>query len=93
MLKYLFPKRKLQERIRLLSRAASSKQMPYSDAPDGWEVRRLMAHGVAKTREDAIRLMKKYPFKTTRVIIQTERRKRRIAGRFRRAWERLKRSW
>jgi len=92
-LHYLFPRRSLQSRIRLLSRDPSSEKSPYLDNEDDWTVRFFMAHGVAKTREDAIRLMKRYPGKPARLIIQTERRKRRIAGRWRRAWERLKRSW
>lgn len=93
LLKYLFPRRRLQQRLPLLSRDPSSDQSPYTDDPDPFWVRRLMAAGCAKSRQDAIRLIRRYPGVGIDQLIRSERRRRRLKSRIGWAWFRFRRMW
>lgn len=94
VLRYLFPKRRLQSKLPLLSRRYSSKTNAFGQPPESAnrEIRLLMASGVALTPADGWRLICEYR-KPTREIIKAEKRKRRPWGRWRRAWRRFKRLW
>lgn len=91
--RFLFPKRRLQQCLRLLSLRYSSDDCPYDDPIDGHTEFMLRGEGLIRSRQDAIRCLRDYPGKPLAHIIQKEKRKRRFQNRLRRAWLRLQRRW
>jgi hypothetical protein len=93
LLRYLFPPRTARNKLPLLSKEFSSKIGPDVPAHLTQAVNMLKGHAVARTDQDALRLMRRYPDQSIRQIIKAEKRKRRPANRWVRAWTRLKRLW
>ncbi|MCC6975534.1 MAG: hypothetical protein IT322_16125 [Anaerolineae bacterium] len=93
--RYFFPKRRVRQRLPLSPLHYSSAHSPWGDPPPELEadIRRLMWQGLAATRQDGYRLLKKHPGKTLREIIRLERRRRYAMPRLRRAWRRWKKVW
>lgn len=93
LIRYLFPPRSNRNKLPLLSKEYSSKIGP--DVPPHLRegVNLLKGHAVARTDQDALRLIRRYNGKSIRAIIKAEKRKRRPANRWLRAWQRLKRLW
>jgi len=92
---YLFPPRRIQDRLPLLPRDWSSEHSRMGQHPDelGFDVRMLKGHGVARTDADAYRLIEKHRRAAHKKIVKEEKRLRRKTPRLLRAWERLKRLW
>jgi hypothetical protein len=93
LLRYLFPPRSYRNKLPLLSKEYSSKIGPEVPANLKLGVDMLKGHAVARTDQDALRLIRRYPGKSIRAIIKAEKRKRRPKNRWVRAWQRLKRLW
>lgn len=92
--RYFFPKRLLRERLPLPSHRYSSPNINRQvSASEDWKVDLIIGNGLARTREDAKRLLLRYSgFSLTR-LIKAEKRKRRQAGRLSRAWRRFLARW
>jgi len=94
LIRYLFPKRRLQTRLPLLPRRYSSDKNACGEPPAEAqrEIRRLLVAGVAQTPADAYRLMCEHNIPASE-IIRLEKRRRHPLNRWRRAWKRFKRIW
>ena len=95
ILRYLFPKRRLQSRLPLISRRYSSAINAYGEPPAEARraIRRLMVAGVALTPADGWRLLREHQGEGVGEIIKKTRRKRHPVGRWRRAWRRFRSLW
>ncbi len=94
LLRYLFPKARLQTQLPLLPLAWSSRHSRTDIPPDlVTSIMLLKGHGLAVTDEDALRLFDKYPGKETKQVIRLATRKRRREPALRRAIRRLKKLW
>lgn len=93
--RYFFPKRRVRQRLPLPPLHYSSAHSPWGDPPPELDadIRRLMWQGLAATRQDGYRLLRKHQGKTLREIIRLERRSRYVHPRLQRAWRRFKRIW
>ncbi len=92
-LKYFFPKRRLQQKLPLLPLQYSSKNGPAVDPSLAQEVWLLKGHSVARTDQDALRLLAKHGGMTAQQIIKQVKRKRRFQPFMKTFWRRLKRIW
>lgn len=92
--RYFFPKRPVRERLPLPSRRYSSPNINRQvSVGEEWKVDLIIGNGLARTREDAKRLLLRYSgFSLTR-LIKAEKRKRRRSGRLWRAWQRFLARW
>lgn len=94
VIKYLFiPKRRLVQKLPLLPLQFSSKNGPAVDPALAQEVWLLKGHSVARTDQDALRLLQKHKGKSAREIIKQVKRKRRFKPWLQTFWHRLKRIW
>ena len=93
--RYFFPKRSVRQRLPLPPLHYSSTTSPWGEPPAELDasIRRLMWQGLAATRQDGYRLLRKHQGKSLREIIKLERRKRYALPQLRRAWRRFKRIW
>jgi hypothetical protein len=93
LFRFLFPKRKLQSKIPLLPLSWSSRDGPYPDEIDHNQEEALRAYAMIRTRQDAIRCLRRYPGLPLQQIIKKEQRQRRFKNRLKLAWRRLKDRW
>ena len=91
-LHYLFPSIPLRQRLPLLSREFSSKHGRYKLEADRTVIALLKGYGLARTDQDAQRLLKRYPEASVLHIFKAEKRRRRH-DRIKRAVRRFKRLW
>jgi hypothetical protein len=91
---FFFPKRR-RAGLSLLPRRWSSHTNRHGDIPANREewVTILRGRSLARTREDAWRMIRYHEGKTLHQIIQIETRKRRIEPPWARAWRKLKEIW
>ena len=90
LLKYLFPKRRLQHELPLLPLGYSSKNGHVDPALKG-TIDLLKGYNLAKTDADAMRLIRQYKGKTGPQIVKILKRHRRRVPPLKRAWRRFKR--
>lgn len=93
LFRYLFPRVPNRNRLPLLPLDYSSTVGPTIPDDLAETVRLLKGHAVARTDQDAMRLLKRYPGATVRKIIQTEKRQRKRQNRLVVAVRRLKKLW
>mgnify|MGYP005847452549 CR=1 FL=1 len=91
MFRYFFPRLLPREKLPLPSRRYSSpninREIPEEEV---WKIDLIIGNGLARTQEDAKRLLMRYPGLSLTRLIKTEKRKRRRLGRLARAWRRFK---
>ncbi len=91
LLRYLFPRPRLRNRLPLLpldwsmDTPVKSHRRQAVELVKGWDL--------ARTNADAIRLLNRYRGQPVNAIVQAERRNRRRDPRLQRAWRRLKKLW
>lgn len=93
VIKYFLPHRRLQQKLPLLPLQYSSKNGPDVDPDLALEVWLLKGHSVARTDQDALRLLSKYRGMSAKEIIKLTKRHRRFQGYVKTFWRRLKRIW
>jgi hypothetical protein len=86
----IVPRRPLQDKLPKLTRRYSSPHGVELDPNRSVEAFHLMAHGAARSRQDAARLFKLHPDKDLTQILKLEKPKRRKMEALARSWERLK---
>lgn len=91
---YLFPRRMPRQYLPLLPLRYTSEDCPFPE-PDDLEHKILMlkGRGLVRTRQDAIRCLRRYPGRPLSFIIASESRPRKFQNRFGRAWRRFWRRW
>ena len=95
LIRYLFPPIRNKQRLPLLPLDYSSTHSRHGDIPDDVfdKLYMIKGYGLARTDQDAYRLLRKYQGQPIQDIVKAEKRKRRRQGRLARAWQRLKRLW
>src|ERR1041385_6311169 len=93
LLRYLFPKRRLKSKLPLLPLQWSSTHGINVDPARALDIAMLKGHGIARTDQDAMRLLEKHSDLKTHELIKKSKRPRRPKQRIARAVNRLKRIW
>jgi len=93
-MKYLFPTRSVRDKLPLLSVAYSGEHYRGDSGKINQEwITILIQLGIARTRADALRVIKQHKGKTLQQIVNIEKRKHRHVPRMILAWRRFKRLW
>lgn len=92
---YFFPKRKPRDKLPLLPLRYSSDHSPYGKPPAKYAhmITILKMRALARTDQDAMRLIRRYPGKSLDELIKITTRRRRYLGLLKMFWKRLKRAW
>jgi hypothetical protein len=95
LIKYLFPPLRAKQKLPLLPREWTSGMSRNGEIPPRFReaIHRLKVHGLARTDQDAYRLLKKFPGQPIDQIIRQTKRKRRRESRLRRAFRRFAKLW
>ena len=89
--RYLFPPRRIQDRIPLRPLQFSGKHNRAGQVEPSVKTWYLIGHGVARTHADGYRLLEKHAGKRLHHIVKAERRTRKLTPRLVRAAIRFKR--
>jgi hypothetical protein len=92
-LKYLLPRRRLKSKLPLLPLQYSSTSGMKVDPQKRRDIDFIKGHGLARTDQDAMRLLSKYAGQSVHQIISNTKRQRRRKQRIVMALSRLKRLW
>jgi hypothetical protein len=95
LIKYLFPALSAKQKLPLLPREWTSEKSRTGEIPKRYAdaIHRLKVHGLARTDQDAMRLLKKFQGKSIDQIVRQHKRKRRRESRIKRAIKRFSKLW